>query len=64
MSDKKKNMTAQKLEAQKRLFRPSKRVSDTDHMTEYDKKRVSIERRKEELVSLYLSCLNIATSSS
>ncbi|XP_045158569.1 tubulin polyglutamylase TTLL7-like [Mercenaria mercenaria] len=52
MSDKKKNMTAQKLEAQKRLFRPSKRVSDTADMTEYDKKRASIERRKDELKEL------------
>jgi len=52
MSDKKKNMNAQKLEAQKRLFRPTKRVSDTADMSEYDKKKVSIERRKDELVRL------------
>lgn len=51
MSDKKKNLTAQKLEAQKRLFRPTKRVSDNADMTDYDKKRVSVERRKDELVS-------------
>lgn len=51
MSDKKKNLTAQKMEAQKRLFRPTKRVSENAEMTEYDKKRVSIERRKDELVS-------------
>lgn len=50
MSDKKKNMNAQKMEAQKRLFRPTKRVADNTDMSEYDKKRASIERRKEELV--------------
>ncbi|KAL4235786.1 Tubulin polyglutamylase ttll7 [Mactra antiquata] len=49
MSDKKKNLNAQKMEAQKRLFRPTKRVSDTADMSEFDKKRASIERRKEEL---------------
>lgn len=50
MSDKKKNMAAQKLEAQKRLFRPTKRVSENSDVSEYEKKRQSIERRKEELV--------------
>ena len=51
MSDRKKNLAAQKLEAQKRLFRPTKRVSDTADVSEYEKKRLSIERRKDELVS-------------
>ena len=51
MSDKKKNLAAQKLEAQKRLFRPTKRVSETADITEFDKKKLSIERRKDELVS-------------
>lgn len=50
MSDKRKNIAAQKLEAQKRLFRPSKRVTDTADVTEFEKKRLSIERRKDELV--------------
>ncbi|WAR24816.1 TTLL7-like protein [Mya arenaria] len=52
MNDKKKNMNAQKLEAQKRLFRPTKRVSETADMSEYDKKRLGLERRKEELKEL------------
>lgn len=52
MSDKKKNLNAQKLEAQKRLFRPTKRVFENTDMTEYDRKRLSIERRKEELKEL------------
>ena len=51
MSDKRKNIAAQKLEAQKRLFRPSKRVTDTADVTEFEKKRLSIERRKDELVN-------------
>ena len=53
MSDKRKNIAAQKLEAQRRLFRPSKRVTDTADVTEFEKKRLSIERRKEELVNVY-----------
>ena len=51
MSDKRKNIAAQKAEAQRRLFRPSKRVTDTADVTEFEKKRLSIERRKDELVS-------------
>lgn len=52
MSDKRKNIAAQKAEAQRRLFRPSKRVTDTADITEFEKKRLSIERRKDELKEL------------
>ena len=60
MSDKKKNMAAQKLEAQKRLFRPSKRIAETgDHATEYEKRKIVVERRKDELVkNFFLYCIN------
>ena len=47
-SDKKKNMAAQKAQAQKRLLRPNRR-SDME-MSELEKKRQSVERKKEELV--------------
>ena len=41
-------MAAQKAEAQRRLMRPNKRVEvDT---TDFEKKRISVERKKDELV--------------
>ena len=46
-SDKRRGMAAQKAEAQRRLFRPAKRTESD--MTPYDKKRRSIEKRKQEL---------------
>ncbi|KAL3870089.1 hypothetical protein ACJMK2_042702 [Sinanodonta woodiana] len=49
LSDKRKNIAAQKAEAQKRLFRPTNRISETIDTAEMDKKRQSIEKRKEEL---------------
>ncbi|KAH3693719.1 hypothetical protein DPMN_081159 [Dreissena polymorpha] len=52
MSDKKKNMNAQKMEAQKRLFRPTKRAGEDVNMSEYERQRASIERRKDELKEL------------
>ncbi|XP_060069094.1 tubulin polyglutamylase TTLL7-like [Ylistrum balloti] len=48
ISDKSRNMAAQKAEARKRLFRQNKRTDGPD-ITEYEKKRQSIEKRKEEL---------------
>ncbi|XP_022315097.2 tubulin polyglutamylase TTLL7-like [Crassostrea virginica] len=47
LSDKRRNYFAQKAEAQKRLFRTTKR-NEAD-MTEIEKKKQSIEKRKEEL---------------
>ena len=49
MSDKRRNINAQKIEAQKRLYRSSKRPETTD-MSELDKRRAHIEKRREELV--------------
>ncbi|CAH1775587.1 unnamed protein product [Owenia fusiformis] len=49
-SDRKKNMAAQKAEAQRRLLRPTKRA-EMD-MSELDKKRQNVERRKNELKDL------------
>ncbi|XP_041358202.1 tubulin polyglutamylase TTLL7-like isoform X2 [Gigantopelta aegis] len=49
-SDKRRNLAAQKAEAQKRLFRTGKKV-EVD-ITEIEKHKVSIERRKEELKEL------------
>ncbi|XP_077981014.1 tubulin polyglutamylase TTLL7-like [Glandiceps talaboti] len=46
-SDKRKGMAAQKLESQKRLLRPTRR-SETE-LTELDKKKIIVEKRKEEL---------------
>ena len=54
MGDRKKNLAAQKMEAQKRLFRPTKRVSDTADVSEYDRRKLNVERRKEELVCAVL----------
>lgn len=48
LSDKRRNYFAQKAEAQKRLFRTTKR-NDAE-MSELEKKRLNIEKRKEELV--------------
>lgn len=48
LSDKRRNYFAQKAEAQKRLFRTTKR-NEVD-MSELEKKRLNIEKRKEELV--------------
>ncbi|XP_069127593.1 tubulin polyglutamylase TTLL7-like isoform X2 [Argopecten irradians] len=48
ISDKSRNMAAQKAEARKRLFRQNKRADGPD-ISEYEKKRQSIEKRKEEL---------------
>ena len=47
-SDKRKNMAAQKAEAQKRLLRPTKKF-DGDP-TDWQKHKVSVEKKKEELV--------------
>ena len=41
-------MAAQKAEAQKRLMRPTKRVES--EMTDYEKKKQSVEKKKDELV--------------
>ncbi|XP_074640830.1 tubulin polyglutamylase TTLL7-like isoform X3 [Tubulanus polymorphus] len=49
-SDKKRNIAAQKAEAQRRLFRPHKR-SDGD-LSEYQKKRIVAEKKKDELKEL------------
>ena len=49
LSDKRRNYFAQKAEAQKRLFRTTNRGTGGE-MSEFDKKRQSIEKRKEELV--------------
>ena len=43
-------MAAQKAQAQKRLLRPTKRVEGDS--SEMDKKRQSVEKKREELVSL------------
>ncbi|XP_064626270.1 tubulin polyglutamylase TTLL7-like isoform X2 [Lineus longissimus] len=51
-SDKKRNIAAQKAEAQRRLFRPNKRI-DNDQ-SELNKKRQSVERKKEELKDLLM----------
>lgn len=48
VSDKRRNINAQKIEAQKRLYRSSKRPETTD-MSELDKRRAHIEKRREEL---------------
>lgn len=48
-SDKRRNIAAQKAEAQRRLFRSHKKVDLAD-LTEGDKKKQSIEKRKDELV--------------
>ncbi|KAK7492938.1 hypothetical protein BaRGS_00015885 [Batillaria attramentaria] len=50
-SDKRRNIAAQKAEAQRRLFRSHKKV-DLGDVTEIDKKRQSVEKRKEELREL------------
>ena len=43
-------MAAQKAEAQRRLLKPTKR-SDVD-MTDFEKKKQSVEKRKDDLVSM------------
>lgn len=50
-SDKRRNIVAQKAEAQRRLFRSHKKVDPGD-ITEMDKKRMNMEKRKEELKDL------------
>ncbi|KAL8590371.1 hypothetical protein ACOMHN_011585 [Nucella lapillus] len=50
-SDKRRNIAAQKAEAQKRLFRSHKKV-DLGDVSETDKKKQSVEKRKEELKDL------------
>ncbi|XP_076440096.1 tubulin polyglutamylase TTLL7-like isoform X3 [Babylonia areolata] len=50
-SDKRRNIAAQKAEAQKRLFRSHKKV-DLGDMSEMEKKKQSVEKRKEELKDL------------
>lgn len=51
VSDKRRNIAAQKAEAQRRLFRTS-RKSDTHDVTALDKKKASLDKRKEELKDL------------
>lgn len=48
ISDKRRNMNAQKVEAQKRLYRTNKRPEPHD-MSEIEKRKAHIEKRKEEL---------------
>ena len=47
-SDKRKNLAAQKAQTQRRLMRPHKRIDN--ETSEFEKKRQSVERKKEELV--------------
>ncbi|XP_063414060.1 tubulin polyglutamylase TTLL7-like isoform X1 [Mytilus trossulus] len=51
VSDKRRNINAQKQEAQKRLYRTGKRP-DAPDVSEYEKRRIHFEKRKEELKEL------------
>ncbi|XP_013397848.1 tubulin polyglutamylase TTLL7 isoform X2 [Lingula anatina] len=51
-SDKRKNLAAQKAESQKRLFQQPSRKSDIMDLSDLEKKKLSTERRKEELKGL------------
>ncbi|KAK3777662.1 hypothetical protein RRG08_021773 [Elysia crispata] len=51
VSDKRRNIAAQKAEAQRRLFRTN-RKTDTQDVTALDKKKASMDKRKEELKDL------------
>ncbi|CAL1536025.1 unnamed protein product [Lymnaea stagnalis] len=59
VSDKRRNIAAQKAQAQKRLFRTSRKV-DMQDFTELDKKKINNEKRKEELTELLTRLRKIA----
>ncbi|KAK0059215.1 tubulin polyglutamylase TTLL7 [Biomphalaria pfeifferi] len=60
VSDKRRNMAAQKAQAQKRLFKSNKKV-DMQDFTELDKKKMDSEKRKEELNELLQRIRRIST---
>ena len=63
VSDKRRNIAAQKAEAQRRLFRTS-RKPDTQDVTTLDKKKASMDKRKEELVRFFETFLHMCLPSS